>query len=95
MVADAQSAQESGRTGAGGSSHETGGKYYSCNAYGYIINKITRTSRQIFSESKLVWHSLLRKIPNCTLLILILLSFSLLCLNQHEKANVFIVFHNL
>lgn len=37
VVADAQSAQESGRTGARGSSHETGGKLYSLNTSYYIL----------------------------------------------------------
>lgn len=37
VVADAQSAQESGRTGARGSSHETGGKLYSLNTYYYRL----------------------------------------------------------
>lgn len=35
VVADAQSAQESGWTGARGSSHETRGKLYSLNTYYY------------------------------------------------------------
>lgn len=55
VVADAQSAQESGRTGARGSSHETGGKLYSLNTYYYRLLSIAYAFSNRFSRVKVVF----------------------------------------
>lgn len=55
VVTDAQSAQESGRTGARGSSHETGGKLYSLNTYYYRLLSIAYAFPNRFARVEVVF----------------------------------------